>query len=897
MKFKTNNNLSKEIQSISKYYCDMQEVFLKSSVEGPVQNSVDANSFQYYKVDALSSKWLNDEKPVWELMASLFVGISSVNIPVSVLLNSDGKKVSVYLGSSLNNLEIIKGVLEGVFPQVVLHHNDSDSLATFPYNSISQKMTYGGFIKGNPTGSKSFDHSFQIDSVIKGMGNKPWEVSVFAFPFGKVNTFSYKQEFLTAATLSSEITQVGVINNSNAVNNSYSRRNFHADQYAALVNDFCSQLDDGLASGEWVTTVNFSSCDKRSAQLLGGLMTSSFYGEESYPEPVHAVYAADGKAVTLVNGMDHSHFAFDLNGSKRVKYPLYSTLLSSRELAVYGAFPTIDTSGISVNEYVDFDVNRPITGDVTLGSIIDSGRISPNSYQIDSNELNRHCLVVGLTGSGKTNTIKSLINSAAKSRSLPMMVIEPAKKEYWELYKLGFDDLQIYSVGSSENAANALCINPFERSCYIDASGDKKTVPIQTHIDFVYAAFKASFIMYTPMPYILERAIYSIYEDCGWDIHNNTNINEIEVYPTIEDLYYKIPKVVIDMGYDQRMRNDLIGSLQARINSMRIGSKGDTLNVERSYPMHQLFNSNVIVELEDIGDDDVKAFIISLLLVNLLEYRRQQEDSQRKLEHLVLIEEAHRLLKNIPSGTGENADPRGAAVEFFCNLLAELRSKGQGFIVADQIPSKLAPDLIKNTNLKIVHRTVAEAERTLIGGAMHMTDLQIDSLSSLKQGVAAVYSEGDTRPKLVKSLFAEDAFDKDRIEANREQVLEAVHQNGINHSSSEEYSSLTESPRMVCRACGKNCNRNYMDLINRLDSEESFVRFANSNNPNVKTPFTVDSFYLEMKEYLSLHLTNNHQPDKYDMCCSVACMMSFWDWHNNRRLSFIKDIVKRIKEG
>ena len=75
-----------------------------------------------------------------------------------------------------------------------------------------------------------------------------------------------------------------------------------------------------------------------------------------------------------------------------------------------------------------------------------------------------------------------------------------------------------------------------------------------------------------------------------------------------------------------------------------------------------------------------------------------------------MIEEAHRLLKNV-SVTGEGDSTRAKSVEFFCNLLAEIRTFGQGIMIADQIPTKLAPDTLKNTNLKIVHRTVAKEDR------------------------------------------------------------------------------------------------------------------------------------------------------------------------------------------
>ncbi len=61
------------------------------------------------------------------------------------------------------------------------------------------------------------------------------------------------------------------------------------------------------------------------------------------------------------------------------------------------------------------------------------------------------------------------------------------------------------------------------------------------------------------------------------------------------------------------------------------------------------------------------------------------------------------------------------AVESFSNLLAEIRAYGQGIVVLDQVPTKLAPDVIKNTNLKIAHRIVDEADRKVLAGSMAMS--------------------------------------------------------------------------------------------------------------------------------------------------------------------------------
>ena len=141
------------------------------------------------------------------------------------------------------------------------------------------------------------------------------------------------------------------------------------------------------------------------------------------------------------------------------------------------------------------------------------------------------------------------------------------------------------------------------------------------------------------------------------------------------------------------------------------------------------------------------------------------------MRHLIMVEEAHRLLRRV-SETSEGANPRAKAVEFFCNMLAEIRSVGQGFLIADQIPTKLASDTVKNTNLKIVHRIVDREDREAIGKAMNMSEDQISFLACLKRGYAAVYSEGDNRPKLVHMPLVQAV-----TYMNREEVLQKTRNN------------------------------------------------------------------------------------------------------------------------
>ena len=328
-------------------------------------------------------------------------------------------------------------------------------------------------------------------------------------------------------------------------------------------------------------------------------------------------------------------------------------------------------------------------------------------------------------------------------------MIEPAKTEYRKLLhspEFG-NDLQIFTL--ADEVTSPFRLNPFQI---------RPGVSVQTHIDYLKSVFNASFTMYAPMPYVLERCIHEIYEDKGWDLVTSENGRGIhsKAQPTLTDLYRKIEEVVDRLGYEAKITMDVKAALKTRINSLRIGSKGLMLDIHLSTPIEVLLQKPTILELESIGDDDEKAFVIGLLLATLNEhYIAQGVQEGQGLSHLTVVEEAHRLFQYVtPLADTEIANIKGKAVETFCNILSEIRAYGEGFMIAEQIPTKLAPDIIKNTNLKLMHRVVSGDDRAVMGATMNLDEEQNQRVASLKVGEAAVYSEGDDGSLLVKVPYS-----------------------------------------------------------------------------------------------------------------------------------------------
>lgn len=102
------------------------------------------------------------------------------------------------------------------------------------------------------------------------------------------------------------------------------------------------------------------------------------------------------------------------------------------------------------------------------------------------------------------------------------------------------------------------------------------------------------------------------------------------------------------------------------------------------------------------------------------------------LRHFLIVEEAHRLLS-----TGAGAASRGGevvgetsrakAVGLFVDMLAEIRAFGQGLAIVEQIPTKIVPEAVKNTNLKIMLRLTAKDDREYLGEAMNFTEARCAS--------------------------------------------------------------------------------------------------------------------------------------------------------------------------
>lgn len=457
--------------------------------------------------------------------------------------------------------------------------------------------------------------------------------------------------------------------------------------------------------------------------------------------------------------------------------PLCS-LINSSELGLLCTVPidSVPDFELRLEKKYPMVASRHKSEDVMIGNVVDGKHELLNMpFGLSFKDLNKHTFICGLTGSGKTTTVKKILVEAKK----PFLVIESAKKEYRNIAV----DTQVFTLGKPE--INAPRINPF----YIMPG-----VSPQVHIDFLKDLFNASFSFYGPMPYILEKCLHSVYENKGWNLtlgyhpllSNSTSTTEFYdinytkrqygivshkyLFPTMQELKDEIARYIDEeLKYDGEVAGNVKTAMKVRLENLCVGTKGYTFNTYEFLDFDRLLNQNVVFELEGMADDSDKAFGVGLLVIFINEFRQIQKEisgyQNIGLQHLLVIEEAHRLLKNvdIEQSTENVGNPKGKAVEHFTNMIAEMRSYGQGVIVAEQIPTKLAPDVIKNSSTKIVQRVVSVDDQQAIANTIGISSDDAIQLGTLESGYAYCHKEGMSLPTPVKisNFFIEDGVKKD----------------------------------------------------------------------------------------------------------------------------------------
>ncbi len=428
--------------------------------------------------------------------------------------------------------------------------------------------------------------------------------------------------------------------------------------------------------------------------------------------------------------------------------PTVAFVGSSKMIRPVIAFPVEDHVGFCFVENEEFSLVSPSSEKegICIGNILWNGT-AVSKFCLNADLLNRHAFICGMTGSGKTNTLFRLIEHA----EVPFLAIEPVKGEYRSLGG-HFKNLHIWTMRTSDKTddhVQLLRINPF----WFPSGGN-----LSFHIDSLKTLISSAFELSAAMPNILEQCLYNVYVHTGWNIVSNTNIYqgklpEAYLYPTFETLANEVEKYLEQSDFGEEVLGNYKGALLSRLRSFTSGAKGVLFNTEKHPDYQILLSDRNVIELEGLAEDADKCLVMGTILIQYYQYLKlsfSDDGKKNKLRHILVLEEAHRLFKNQDkSQRSEGPNPTGQLVDTLSNIMAEIRAFGEGMLIVDQSPTKIAEDVIKNSGTKIIHRMDNEKDIKILQAAMLLHG-NMTCFPSLMQGEAIVRTDGMQKPGKVK---------------------------------------------------------------------------------------------------------------------------------------------------
>lgn len=608
------------------------------------------------------------------------------------------------------------------------------------YSESNQK---GKNTSKGTTNTEGYSSSYSGNNSSSATSESAGENSSFTKTTGTSQTKSENESFNKSESISKN----------QGSNLSFEFTNKMASELTKYIDEvLLKRINYGKNKGLFDSCIYLMSNEKGNLTKLGNAIRAIFSGDESNKSPLvlcNLNTEKDINEIKCIKNFQIPKIILVENTNAVISRSLLSQNLSSQscwmsanELSVIATLPKKEVVGLSLKEEVEFGLNvkKQIsdTESIFLGNMVQSGKELNQKIFIDKAWLDKHIFIAGVTGSGKTTTCQRILKSA----KLPFLVIEPAKTEYRAMLN-DMDDLLIFTLGDERVAP--FRINPFEFFPHES---------ISSRVDMIKANIEASFDMEAAIPQIIESALYRCYEEYGWDISTSKNYkfsdpfaDGVFAFPTLSDLIRQANIVVEEQGFDERLKKDYIGSINARLQGLLVGSKAFMLNNPRSVDFTDLLEKNVVLELEEVKNGAEKSLIMGFILININEALKvkykEYKNKGEEFRHITLIEESHRLLSKFTPGDSPN---KKLGVETFADMLAEVRKYGESLIIVDQIPNKLTPEVLKNTNTKIVHKIFAQDDKEAIGNTMALNDEQKEFLSNLETGRAIVSNPNFIKP-------------------------------------------------------------------------------------------------------------------------------------------------------
>jgi hypothetical protein len=358
-------------------------------------------------------------------------------------------------------------------------------------------------------------------------------------------------------------------------------------------------------------------------------------------------------------------------------------------------------------------------GDFAIGTVVcQSIELYPFSLPVQS--LLKHTTIFGASGSGKTNLGYIILQHLLK-RGIPFLVCD-WKRNYRDLLTLADEPIRVFTVGRN--------IAPFRINPLIPPPGTSPETWLKKITEIIGRAYYVG----EGVMHILHRGIDAVYRMFG--VYDGLP----ERWPTLEDVRAWVDEYVSQASMKE-LKAQWIASTHRTLQSLCYGEMGRVINVLKPTPIGELLAEPVILELDALSEAD-KAFIIDTLLLWIHHFRLQERDRE-KLKHVILIEEAHHVLRR------EELTARESILDV---VLREIRELGEGIIMIDQSPAQFSQNAIGNSATSFVFALKDKADVQSAGNFLLLDTEEKPYLNQLPVGTCIVKMQDHYRKPFMLKL-------------------------------------------------------------------------------------------------------------------------------------------------
>ena len=439
--------------------------------------------------------------------------------------------------------------------------------------------------------------------------------------------------------------------------------------------------------------------------------------------------------------------AVDINGSSGPGSPSRSGLLATARTlcpasgaAHLFTWPRHSTPSAyllpSTSDYID----RPPRSSWLLGSLHDVFADKTTDLPVRPlwYELNRHALITGLPGSGKSALLTQLLAEAARADPpIPVLTLAFAKDEGTGLARWDKStdprlrayarNLRVY--GLHPGAPLQIRVNPFALP---DAN-------ILEQADHLCRVVRCGIPTEGPLAANLLEAAMHLCREC----HGQARL------PILTDLAEAVEKVQREKGYSDTVLSDLSGAFASRMTELTCGLNGEVFRCPTSTPsIEDILKYPHYIAIGRVDIEIGAMFLVDLFkrlerhLIRTVGSDSSPNNSRPRL--IISMDELQELCPRIRRrGSGDRPDPTLEAAMLVKHMVKVFRAYGVALVKSTQHSGSVEEDLVKAPGTHIAFAQAQETERQELRGLMGLDDQQYEQLNDLPVG-HAYYSGPET---------------------------------------------------------------------------------------------------------------------------------------------------------